>query len=50
MKKLLVLLDTDNQEHIRKFAKSFLIDGMTFCPKVIEVYTIDEENNVEKVI
>ncbi len=46
MKKLLVLLDTDDAIAISKFAKEFLKNPVTFSIKGIEVWEIDEENNM----
>ena len=50
MKKLLVLLDTDDYEKIKLIQDRFLKDAITFMPKVIEVWEVDEENHMEKKI
>ena len=50
MKKLLVLLDTDNSIIINEFRKLFLKEKITITQKGIEVYEIDEDNHMEKII
>ena len=50
MKKHLVLLDTDNAMIINEFRKRFLKDSLTVTLKGIEVWEIDEDNHMEKII
>ena len=46
MKKLLVLLDTDDLRIINIFKKQFLKEEITVTLKGIEVWEVDEENNM----
>ena len=48
MKKLLVLLDTDNMNDIRFMANNFLKNEISIGPKGMEVWEVDEDNHMER--
>ena len=50
MKKLLILLDTDDWREIQKFQDHFLKTELTFIPKGVEIWEVDEENNMVRKI
>ncbi len=47
-KRLLVLLNTDNIISLSKLSREFLKNPITIIPKDIEVWEIDENNNMER--
>ena len=50
MKKLLILLDTDEWKVIKRFKEEFLKTPITISSNKIQIFEVDEENHMERIV